>query len=81
MSEKKIRKRTCLGCYAHEEGNRPWSNDYCALGFKTKVTDMRAGFYGKAKMLVGCRCAPAEECPKPMTLRSFLKAHKQNRGT
>ena len=71
------RKRSCLGCMAYEDSMWHGGNGWCRLGYKTKRIKGVAGCYGRGGIIIGCNAAPVEECPKPWTVKEFLKLWRE----
>jgi hypothetical protein len=71
------RKKSCLGCDAVEAPIGHWGTDFCRLGYKTERIEVVAGFYGAGHQAISCNCKPAEECPKPRTVKRFIELYKE----
>lgn len=71
----KTRIKSCLGCDAMEMGIG--MSNYCTLGYKTEPCETVGGFYGKAKQAITCKIKPAEPCPKPRTVKEFLRLWRE----
>jgi hypothetical protein len=59
-------KKTCQGCKALEDS----ASLYCTLKYRTKI-DLDA--FGKGRD----RLVPAEDCPKPLTLKKYVELYEQ----
>jgi hypothetical protein len=71
----KIRIKSCLGCYAYEDGMQSCQKGSCNLGYKTEKIELVSGSYGRNRILVTCDTRPIEICPKPRTSKKYIEEH------
>ena len=72
----KTRVRSCLGCMASEDAMSMFGTTWCQLGYKTKKISGVAGAYGKGGILIRCNAALAEPCPKPWTVKEYVRLRR-----